>query len=283
MSNPISHLAPLMSISRHRILTDGDGICSLVTFYGCPLHCQYCINKECHNESSISRWISPKELFDELMKDDIYFRATGGGVTFGGGEPLLYSDFIREFADICKGRWIINIETSLNVSRINIQKVQKIVKHFYIDIKDMSPNIYHSYTGNNNDIVYKNLSFLIKNGYLDKMTVRVPHIQRFNTAEDIKSSIELLSSWGISHIDIFDYSLNKREAYNKTSSNRGKVVCMVLKQVRKLVAEANSIPFEASQCNFLGKCIGTCPRCEQELHYLSTKIWEMENNTNINI
>ncbi|MDO4368569.1 MAG: hypothetical protein Q4C26_07745 [Bacteroidales bacterium] len=41
--------------------------------------------------------MTPKELLGILMKDNLYFLATGGGVTFGGGEPLLRYEFITEF------------------------------------------------------------------------------------------------------------------------------------------------------------------------------------------
>ena len=38
-----------------------------------------------------------KKILDEVAVDDLYFKATGGGVTFGGGEPLLRSGEIVAF------------------------------------------------------------------------------------------------------------------------------------------------------------------------------------------
>ena len=35
------------------------------------------------------REMDVQEILEEVMVDDLYFKATGGGVTFGGGEPLL--------------------------------------------------------------------------------------------------------------------------------------------------------------------------------------------------
>lgn len=58
-----------------------------------------------------------QEILDEVMVDDLYFQATNGGITFGGGEPLLRSD---EIVDFCKRRpmeWRIYVETSLNVEQ----------------------------------------------------------------------------------------------------------------------------------------------------------------------
>lgn len=40
---------------------------------------------------------------------------TGGGICFGGGEPLLWSDFIHDFCKMIPSTWKITIETSLHV------------------------------------------------------------------------------------------------------------------------------------------------------------------------
>ena len=84
--------APLIGIDRHRLATDGDGITTLVAFHECPLRCAYCINAQCFKESPECK-LTVDKLIERLMPDNIYFLATGGGVTFGGGEPLLYADF----------------------------------------------------------------------------------------------------------------------------------------------------------------------------------------------
>ena len=59
--------------------------------------------------------ISPKELYDIARKDEFYYVATKGGVTFGGGEPLLYSNFIKEVLLCGANKWHTSVETSLNV------------------------------------------------------------------------------------------------------------------------------------------------------------------------
>ena len=89
-----SRLAPLMGLDRLRMGTDGNGITSLVTFYGCPLKCRFCLNPQCHREISNIKLSRPDEVYNMVAIDELYYLATGGGVTFGGGEPLLYSEFI---------------------------------------------------------------------------------------------------------------------------------------------------------------------------------------------
>lgn len=114
--------------------------------------------------------------------------ATGGGVTFGGGEPLLYADFISEFTRKMPEEWKITIESSLNVPNKNIFKVAQFADLLVIDIKDMDEFIYKQYTGKDNSFVLANLKWLVDNGYADKTIIRIPLIKT-TTIKAIKSKV----------------------------------------------------------------------------------------------
>ena len=107
--------AKIIGIARHRLSTDGDGVTTLVAFHGCPLRCRYCLNPQSLGDGGRFREYSPEELYAETRIDELYFIATNGGVTFGGGESCLHADFIREFSELCGASWQLNLETSLNV------------------------------------------------------------------------------------------------------------------------------------------------------------------------
>ena len=92
---------PLIGICRHRLATDGQGVTTLVAFHGCPLRCKYCLNAQCLRADGVWCWMEMTEILDEVTVDDLYYKATGGGVVFGGGEPLLRSD---EIVDFCQKR-----------------------------------------------------------------------------------------------------------------------------------------------------------------------------------
>lgn len=83
--------APFIGLCRHRIQTDGEGVTTLAAFHGCPLHCRYCLNPQCHTSPDRWLWHTPETLYQEVKQDELYFLATGGGITFGGGEPLAWS------------------------------------------------------------------------------------------------------------------------------------------------------------------------------------------------
>ena len=202
--------APLIGIVRHRLATDGKGVTTLVAFHGCPLRCRYCLNSQCLDPKMVWRNITTSELLDELLLDNLYFLATGGGVTFGGGEPLLRSEFIDEFCRIKPAEWNVNIETSLNVDRSHLERVLPHVGQFFIDIKDTNPSIYKEYTTRDNAQVLDNLQWLLQHeGMAEKVIVRLPHIPNHNTQEDVNHSRAMLEEMGVKRFDEFEYIMKQ--------------------------------------------------------------------------
>ena len=185
--------AQFIGIVRHRLATDGKGVTSLVAFHGCPLRCKYCLNPQCLDPGKVWRTITTRDLLDELLLDNLYFLATGGGVTFGGGEPLLRSEFIDEFCRIKVPEWKVNVETSLNVDRKHLERLLPHIDEYFIDIKDTNPTIYKEYTSRDNAQVLDNLRWLMSHdGMAEKVIVRLPHIPNHNTQADIDRSRDLL-------------------------------------------------------------------------------------------
>ena len=206
MSNTLQGRAPIFAVARHRLGCDGKGITTLVTFQACPLRCRYCINQECFKIQPFENYLTPEELLEEVMVDNLYFIATGGGVTFGGGEPLLRSEFIERFCQLAPQEWNISIETSLNVSRESLLRVMPHIDSYIVDIKDMNPEIYRRYTGKPIDRALDNLTFLMSEPEMaSRVTVRVPHIPEFNTDDDVAATIDRLHALGVTQIDEFDY------------------------------------------------------------------------------
>lgn len=200
-------LAPIIAIVRHRIDIDGRGVVTLVAFYGCPLRCRYCGNPNSWKPGAPKRLFSPEQLFQEVGQDQLYYLATQGGVTFGGGEPLLYVDFIKEFRQCCGNEWNITVETSLNVPLERLQKVLPSVDDFIVDIKDLDPQRYLSYTGKPLQQAWDNLKWLINNIDPERLMVRVPHIAGYNDAVGVEATVRKLRDAGVKIIDVFRYTV----------------------------------------------------------------------------
>lgn len=199
------HEAPLIGICRHRLTVDGAGVTTLVAFHGCPLHCKYCLNSQCLSPDGVWRVMTAADIMAKLQKDDLYFRATGGGVCFGGGEPLLRSDMLVELSRQMPHEWAVTIETSLNVPLQRVEAVAPFVSQWIIDIKDMNPDIYQSYTGIGNLRVRENLLWLAAHVDKERILIRLPLIPRYNTPTDVADSRRQLETMGFTHFDEFEY------------------------------------------------------------------------------
>ncbi len=207
--SPMRNDAPFIGVNRHRIGVDGEGVTTLAAFHGCPLHCRYCLNPSCLDTTARVHRFTPESLYQQLQIDDLYFVATSGGVCFGGGEPLLHPEFIRQFHTLCAGRWKITLETSLNVPLSSLQTVTPLVNDFIIDIKDANDEIYMAYTGKSNAQVWENLAWLAANYDREHVILRVPLIPEFNTDEDRERSVERLSKLGFGKFDRFSYRVTQ--------------------------------------------------------------------------
>lgn len=191
----------IYALNRLRMGTDGEGVTTLVACSDCPLNCRYCINASAREFSTRVWPFRPEELVEKLKVDHLYFAATGGGVTFGGGEPLLQAEALRAFAEVKPKEWKMNVETSLNVPQEAVEMLKGFVDEWIVDIKDMNPQVYERYTGRDNSQVLENLMLL----HGKNVRVRVPLIPGYNTVADNELSEAQLKNAGFERIDRFKY------------------------------------------------------------------------------
>jgi pyruvate formate lyase activating enzyme len=191
--------------------TDGAGVTALVGAYGCPLQCRLCINPQTWQGRKDGKppfvRVTPAELYDRVKMDSLYYLATGGGVTFGGGEPLLHTEFITAFRAVIPKEWHLYAETCLNVPEEHVRAAAETMDHFFVDIKDMDPAVYKAYTGKDNTLVKSNLSLLLSLAGAERVTVRVPLIPGFNTTERTDASVAELQAMGVTLVDRFTYKI----------------------------------------------------------------------------
>lgn len=196
---------PLVTLLRHRMGVDGAGVTTLAASFGCPLRCRMCLNPQCWREGTRYTRVTARQLYDMARVDDLYFQATGGGVTFGGGESLLHADFIRRFRALCGGAWRLTAETSLNVPPERVRTALECVDEFIVDIKDTDPDIYRRYTGADNARALDNLAAVLAAAGPERVLVRVPLIPGYNTEADAERSAGRLRAMGATRLDRFTY------------------------------------------------------------------------------
>lgn len=127
-------------------LVDGPGIRVVVFMQGCPLRCKYCHNPDMW-EFEGGKLYSPQELFKKILRFKTYFDASGGGVTFSGGEPLMQPEFLIETLRLCKDS---GINTCIDTSGVGLGRYEEILKYtdlILYDVKHFTSDGYRNVTG----------------------------------------------------------------------------------------------------------------------------------------
>ncbi len=141
-------------------LVDGPGIRTVFFLQGCPLRCTYCHNPDSQTMFS-RRSISSDEVVEIAKKYKPYYKNTGGGVTFSGGEPLLQGEFILETIKKLKAEGITTaIDTTGYGDKKYLKKILEEVDIVILDIKHFNNQGYKEVTGKSMNGFYRFLSLL---------------------------------------------------------------------------------------------------------------------------
>ncbi|MCE0814415.1 [formate-C-acetyltransferase]-activating enzyme [Buttiauxella sp. S04-F03] len=185
--------ARIFNIQRYS-LNDGHGIRTVVFFKGCPHYCPWCANPEsisgkietvrrlskclhcsaCLNDADecpsgamerIGRDYSLAQLEKEVLKDDVFFRSSGGGVTLSGGEVLMQAAFATRFLKRLKLLGIHTaIETAGDAAPEKILALAKQCDEVLFDVKIMDSEKAKSVLNINQPRVLQNLKMLVESG-----------------------------------------------------------------------------------------------------------------------
>lgn len=192
----------IQGIARTKLGTDGHGVTDLVAMAGCPLSCEHCLNQKLLAEAPI-RDASAVDLLTDVMEEACYFVATGGGVAFGGGEPLLQWEEIVEFASIMPDWMRLTIETALQAPRQAIEALIPMTDLWFVDIKSLDPSIYACYTHGSLDVAMSNLQLLLP--VADRVKVRVPSIPGYKGHDVAEAEGDEVRRMGFHDVEVFDY------------------------------------------------------------------------------
>ena len=222
---------------------DGPGIRTVVYFKGCPLRCLWCSNPEtqklknefwdydgslfkekqipcakCPVASSlkqVAKNMTLEEVFKIVMKDENFYRNSGGGVTLSGGEVLVNSAFAIKLFEKLKDEYVNTaIETTGYGSYKEFEKLAKLTDTILFDIKHMDSEKHKKYTTVSNEIILENLTKLSK--WHKKIIMRFPFIKGINDDEkNIHKTAEFLKNLNLLEVNILPYHTMGLEKYKK--------------------------------------------------------------------
>jgi pyruvate formate lyase activating enzyme len=127
----------------------------------------------------VNREVSLEEVFAEVMKDEVFYRNSGGGVTLSGGEVSLYPSFARELLKKLKGEAVHTaIETCGYAEWPSLRMILEYSDLALFDIKLTDRVKHERYTGVDNQKILDNLARVARLGV--PLIVRIPLIPGVN-------------------------------------------------------------------------------------------------------
>lgn len=152
------------------------------------------------------RAYSPDALVAILMKDADYYRHSGGGVSFSGGECLLQIDFFREVAEKLRRNGVhVLVESALCIPQDHVLQAAKLADAFFVDLKHMDSAAHKRGTGCGNETILENVRLLCS--VHGDVTLRVPLIPNFNTAwENLLASARFALDVGARGVQLLRYN-----------------------------------------------------------------------------
>jgi len=127
---------------------------------------------------------TPAEAMREIVKDEIFYYHSGGGVTLSGGEPLIWPGFTAAALRESKKLGIHTaIETCLYVDFASVETVLPWLDVLYADIKQMDSKCHARWTGAGNELILENILKADRCAFPPQIVVRIPLIPEINDTE----------------------------------------------------------------------------------------------------
>ena len=166
----------------------------------CALYCPEDAREICGREYSAD------EVMDEILKDRAYYEASGGGVTFSGGECMLQTDFLCGLLKLCKENGIHTaVDTAGCVEYSRFEKILPYTDLFLYDLKCADADTHKKYVGVDNTLIIENLGRLFD--AKKEIWIRIPVIPAVNdTEQEMLALRQIISSRGRpSRIELLPY------------------------------------------------------------------------------
>ena len=161
-------------------VNDGEGIRTIVFMAGCPLRCAWCANPEgqtCRN--AMTHWAETDEVLHKIRQQEIFYRYSGGGVTFSGGEATAQPQFLSEMADTLYNDGIsLALETCGQFDFAALRPVLEKMDLIFMDLKHPDTQLHRQFTGTGNETILENLQKTAALGV--PLVVRIPVIVDVN-------------------------------------------------------------------------------------------------------
>lgn len=175
-------------------VNDGEGIRTNVFLAGCPLRCAWCANPEgqtCRN--ALTHWAECEDILREIRRQAPFYRYSGGGVTFSGGEATAQPEFLAELAGTLYDEgFSLALETCGCFDFDRLAPTLRRLDLLFMDLKHMDGAAHRRFTGADNALILQNLQRAAALGV--ELVVRIPAILGVNCDEhNLRASFAFLA------------------------------------------------------------------------------------------
>ena len=230
--------ATIFNIQRYSI-HDGGGIRSIVFFKGCPFTCPWCANPEglsmkpqvmykeklcihctpkvngkCPNTPELcpagaleqaGMLQSVDEVFNQVIRDKVFYDTSHGGVTLSGGEFLLQQDFAIQLLKKLKENHVHTaVETTMAIPLKDIDLLVENIDTFLIDLKIYDEKQAMDILHIDMNLFKENINELIKREA--NIIIRIPLIPTYTvTKANISAIIGYMKDIGLDTVHLLPF------------------------------------------------------------------------------
>ena len=173
----------------------------------------------------LGRRTSLDDVMSEVLRDKMFYKNSGGGMTVSGGEPLMQSEFLLALLKSAKKQGIHTcIETCGFAAAETVESIVPYTDLFLYDIKETDPKRHKELTGAPLDVIISNLKLI--DGLGAKTVLRCPLIPEKNLRDDHLYGIARLASKlkNVTEINVMAYHTlgsSKYEALSLVDEMKG--------------------------------------------------------------
>lgn len=162
--------------------------------------------------------VTSDTVLRRVLTDSAYYKNSGGGVTFSGGEAMVQLPFLKELLTACRAHGVHTaVDTAGNFPFSSFEEILTVTDLFLYDIKAYDRALHRELTGVYNDRILENLPKLLERGA--EVIVRVPCVPGGNW-DDLEAIAGYLKALPIQRVELLAYHRlgeGKREALGRAA------------------------------------------------------------------
>ena len=160
------------------------------------------------------RAMSVEDVMEVVRKDALFYENSGGGVTFGGGEPTCAGQFLLDMMQAClQEGYHVTVDTCGHCQPEMFDKVLALGDLFLFDCKHMDPERHKALTGQDNTLILRNMRAALESG--KEVHIRMPLMPDLNDSdENLAAMAAFFAPFGRHEIEVMPCHTFGRNKYS---------------------------------------------------------------------